>query len=90
MGGRPYVGWQEFLDGGENHAARFHRELSAQIGAAVGLHRRLAQEVLATREGAEELVIQVVAVGEDDDRGIGHQWLADHPPGVEGHGQALA
>ena len=47
--------------------------LLAQVRAALGLHRRLAQQVLAAREGAEELVVQVVAVGEDDERGVRHR-----------------
>ena len=61
-----------------------------QVRAALGLHRRLAQEVLAAREGAEELVVEVVAVGEHDDGRVLHRRLADDPPGVEGHRQALA
>jgi hypothetical protein len=81
---------QEFLDGGKDHAARRHGEPGTQIGAVGGLHRRLAQEVLAAREGAEELIVQVIAIGEDDDRGVRHQRLADHTPGIESHGQALA
>ena len=42
------------------------------------------------REGAEELVVQVVAVGEDHDGGVLHGRVQDDAPGVEGHGQALA
>jgi hypothetical protein len=40
-----------------------------------GLHRRLAQQVLAAREGAEELVVEVVAVGEHDQRRVLHRRL---------------
>ena len=61
-----------------------------QVRAALGLHRRLAQEILAAREGAEELVVEVVAVGEHDDGRVLHRWLADDASGVEGHRQALA
>ena len=57
----------ELLDGGEHHAASIYRELAAQVGAVPGLHGGLAQQILAAGEGAEELVVQVVAVGEDDD-----------------------
>ena len=62
----------------------------AQIGSVLGLHRRLAQQVLAAGERAEELVVQVVAVGEHDDGRILHRWLADDRPRIERHGQALA
>ena len=58
---------EELLDGGEDHAARGDRSSFAQVGAALGLHRRLAQQVVAAGEGAEELVVEVVAVGEHDD-----------------------
>ena len=64
--------------------------LRAQVVAALGLHRRLAQQLLAAGEGAEELVVQVVAVGEDDQRGIRHLRLLDELAGVEGHREALA
>ena len=36
------------------------------------------------------MVVEVVAVGEHDHRGVGHGRLADDPPGVEGHGEALS
>ena len=80
----------ELLDGGEHHAAGVHRELAAQVGPVLCLHRRLAQQVLAAGESTEELVVQVVAVGQDDDRRVLHRGLANDRPGVEGHGQALA
>ena len=81
---------KELLDRGEHDPARFHPESGAQVGPAGGLHRRLAQQVGAAREGAEELVVEVVAVGQHDDGGILHRRLADDAPGVEGHGQTLA
>ena len=81
---------KKLLDGREHHAARFHRKLAAQVGAALRLVGRLAQQVLAAREGAEELVVQVVAVGQHDDGGIFHGRRADGGPGVERHRQALA
>ena len=65
-------------------------EQLAQVRAALGLHRRLAQQVLAAREGAEELVVEVVAVGEHDEGRVLHRRLADDAPGVERHRQALA
>ena len=81
---------EKLLNGREDHAARFDRELAAQIGPAVRLHRRLAQQVLAARKGAEELVIQVIAVGQHDDGGVAHRRLADDAPGIEDHSQTFA
>ena len=81
---------KELLDSGEHHASRVNRELGAQVGPAVGLNGRLAQQLPAAGEGAKELVVQVVAVGQHNDGGVGHGPLADDAPGVKGHAQALA
>jgi hypothetical protein len=62
-------------------------EDSSAVG---GLHRGLAEEVPAAGERAEELVVQVVAVGEHHQGGILHRGVQDDTPGVEGHRQALA
>ena len=70
---------EELLDGREHHAARGDRQQLPQVRAALGLHRRLAQQVRAAREGAEELVVEVVAVGEHDERRVLHRRLADDP-----------
>ena len=86
----PFSSGVELLDRGEHHAAGIHRELAAKVGPVLGLHRRLAQQLLAAGEGAEELVVQVIAVGQDDDGRILHRRLADDGTGVEGHGEALA
>ena len=80
----------ELLDGCEDHAASVHREQLAQVGAIPGLHGRLAEQVLAAGKDTEELVVQVVAVGEHNDGGVLHRRLADDGTGVEGHGEALA
>ena len=80
---------EKLLDGSEDHTARFDRELAAQIGPAVCLHRCLAQQVLADSR-AEELVIQVIAVGQHDDGGVFHGQLADDAPGIEDHSQTFA
>jgi hypothetical protein len=64
--------------------------LLPQVGAALRLDRRLAQEIPAARERAEELVVEVVAVGEDGDRRVPHRRFADDPARVEGHGEALS
>ena len=81
---------KELLDSGEHHASRVNRELGAQIRPACRLHRRLAQQLPAAGEGAKELVVQVVAVGQHNDGGVGHGPLADDAPGIKGHAQALA
>ena len=62
----------------------------AQIGAVRGLRRGLAQQIPAARERAEQLVVEVVAVGQHDEGGVVHRRLANDAPGIEGHGQALA
>ena len=54
------------------------------------LHRGLSQQVLAAGEGTEQLVVEVVAVGQHDDGGVVHRRFPDDAPGIEGHGQALA
>ena len=64
--------------------------LAAQVGPTLGLGRRLSQQVLAARERAEELVVEVVAVGQHDDGWVFHRGLADDRAGVEGHRQAFA
>jgi len=60
------------------------------VRAALGLHRRLAQQVAAARESGEELVVEVVAVGEDDEGWVLHGRALDDAGGVEEHGEAFA
>ena len=81
---------EELLDGGEDHPARRHPQLRGQVGAALGLGRRLAQQVTVQRKVVEKLVVQVVAVGQHDHGGVLHQRVLDDLARVEGHGQALA
>ena len=81
---------EEFLDGGENDAAGPGREPLAQVGSALRLHRALPEEIGAARECGEELVVEVVAVGEDDDGGVLHARFAGDAGGVKRHGEALA
>ena len=45
----------------------------------VGLHRRLAQQLVAARERAEELIVEVVAVGQHDERRVLHRRIAGSP-----------
>jgi hypothetical protein len=78
----------EFLDGGEHHAAAGHLQQLLQVVAVLGLHGFLPQQLHTGREGVEELVVQVVAVGDDDDGGVVQRQ--HHLAGVEHHAQALA
>ena len=71
-------------------ATRGYLEKLAQHGSLVGLHRLLADQLVATGKSAEELIVEVVAVGDDDERWVGHVGVKDDPPGVERHRQALA
>ena len=81
---------EEFLNGREDDSGDVHRELVAEVGPALSLRGRLAEEVLAAREGAEELVVEVVAVGQHHDGRVFHRRLSNDCAGVEGHRQALA
>ena len=58
--------------------------------AVLGLLRRLPQQVLAHAEGAEELVVEVVAVGQHDERRVLHRRVLDDLARIERHQQALA
>jgi len=81
---------EEFLDGGEDHAAAGDFEQLAE-GLAVGsLHGRLAEEFLAALELAVELVVEVVADCEDNDGGVLHRGFADDAGGVEQHRKTFA
>ena len=87
--GRAGLG-REFLQGREDHAAGRPVEQLAQMLAVLGLLRRLAQQVLAKAERAEQLVVEVVAVGQHDERRVRHRRVLDDLAGVECHQQALA
>ena len=89
MGVSPLFG-EELLDGGEHHSTDVHGEFAPEVGPAVGLGRVLPEEFLAPGECAEELVVQVVPVGEDDDGRVVHCRFPDDGAGVEGHGQAFS
>ena len=63
---------------------------SRRCARLCGLHGLLPQQLMAAGERAEELVVQVVPVGDDDQRRILHRRMQHDPPGVERHRQALA
>ena len=80
----------ELLDGREHHAARRAVEQRLQMLPAFGLHRGLPQQRAPGGEGVEELVVEIVAVGDHDDRRVGQARLADQRAGQHQHGQRLA
>src|SRR5205814_10420265 len=45
---------------------------------------------MAALELAEELVVQVVSICEENQRRIFHRWVLDDAPGVEEHRETLA
>jgi hypothetical protein len=86
-----FVFREELLNGGEHHAARRDGEqLFRQMAAAPPPAPVLAQQLVAAGEGAEKLVVEVVAVGETTSRGILHRRLEHEPPGVKRHRERLA
>ena len=82
--------WEEFLNRSEHHAATSYAKMFPQVRPTLGLDRLLSQQVAAAGERAKELVVEVVAVGKDNDRRVCHLWVEDHPARVEDHGEALA
>jgi hypothetical protein len=81
---------EKLLNRGEDHAAARHGQQLAQLVAARGLHGRLAEDVRAALELAEKLIVEVVAVGQHDERRVLHRGLADHAGGEEEHRKTLA
>ena len=79
----------ELLQGREDHAARCPAQDLLQIVAALGLHRRLPDQIAAHREGREELVVEIVPVGQHHQRWVGHRRMFDQLPGIERHQQAF-
>jgi len=80
----------ELLQRGEDHAAGSAAQQGAQVLAVLRLHRRLPEQIAAHGEGRKELVVEVVAVGQHHQRGVGHARLQHQQAGVERHQQALA
>ena len=81
---------KEFLDGGEDDAATGHLQQLFQLIPAFGLHGFLPQQLSGGGEGAEQLVVEVVAVGEHHDGGILHLGRNDQFAGKEDHAQAFS
>ena len=81
---------EKLLDGGEHHAAGRDGEKFFQMVTVLRLHRFLPEQFMAAGKRAEKLVVEVVPVGENDERGIFHRRLDHEPPGVKRHCQRLA
>ena len=54
------------------------------------LHRRLAQNIVATLELPEKLIVEIIAIGQHHQRRILHRRLPDQTSGVEQHRKTLA
>ncbi len=58
--------------------------------SAFGLFRRLSQQIFAGGKRTKKLIVQIVPVGENYQRGIGHRGVLDDFAGIERHREALA
>ncbi len=87
--GASFLG-EEFVDGGEDHAAAGDGEELFEVLPALGLDGLLAEQLVAAGKRAEELVVQVVAVGEHDNSWVFHRRVEDQLAGVEDHGERFA
>ena len=65
-------------------------EQRAEVVDVVGLHRVLAEEGGAAGEGAEELLVEIVAVGQHHERRVLQRRLVHQRAAEEGHQQRLA
>ena len=89
VGGLAGLG-RKLLDGREHNAAGRAGQRLLQILAAFRLLRGLAEQVAAHGKSAEQLVVEVVAVGDDDNGRVLHRRVGDDLSGIERHQQALA
>ena len=64
----------DVLDGGENDAAAGHLQQFLQMPPVFGLHRLLSQQLHGSRKRVEQLVVQIIAVGDDNDGGVIDSW----------------
>ncbi len=88
--GVPLLLRQELLDRGEDNAAGGPRQVAAELCPIFHLDRSLAQQLLARREHAKELIVEVVSVRDDDDGRVLELRSEDELAREEGHGEALA
>jgi hypothetical protein len=83
-------GREELLNGGEHHPAACDLQQLPEVVSALRLDGLLPQQLLTSEKLPEELVVEVVPVGKDHDGGVPQRWVANHPRGIEQHGEALA
>src|SRR5438034_4025045 len=57
---------------------------------ACSLHGLLSQQLVTTRKSSEELIIEIVPIGNNDDGRILHGRLEHKSPGIERHAQRFA
>jgi hypothetical protein len=79
------IAGRELLQRREDDAAGVPAQLLAQIGAALGLLRLLPQQVDGPPELGKELVAEVVAVGEHDDRRVLERDVTEELADEENH-----
>ena len=79
----------ELLDGRKDDPAAAYLKEIAKLVAAVCLLGLLTNNLEAAVELAEELVVEVVAVGQDDDGRVLHGRVLGYTSGVEEHREAL-
>ena len=87
---RAFVLREKLLDRGEHHAARRDCQQLLQLLAALRLHGLLPQQLMAAEKRAEKLVVEVVAIRENDERRILHRRLQHEPAGIKNHCERLA
>src|SRR5688572_30214007 len=81
---------EELLNRREHNATRRDAQFVSQVCTVFSLHWWLAQKIAAARERAEELIVEIVAVSDHDDRWVLHRRVQDDATGVKGHRQTLA
>jgi hypothetical protein len=69
------------MDRGQNHAATRDIEQLAEMLDRVRLHRSLSQDFVATLELTKELIVQVVLIGQENQRRILHRRLFNDAAG---------
>lgn len=87
--GVPLLFREKLLNSSKYHAPGRHRQFLTQISAVARLCWRLTQQILTTRKRAKELIIEIVAIRQNDNRRILHRRIADNSPGIKSHSQTL-
>ena len=80
----------KLLNRSENDAPGIAVEEPLEIFATLRLYRRLPNQIMAHGERGKELIIKIIAVGKNHNRGILHGGMQDEPPGIKSHEQTLS